>query len=29
MYAETKNEWGMDSTLSAEVMRPIEERIAE
>ena len=29
MYAETKHEWGMDRTLSAEVMRPIEERIAE
>ena len=29
MYAETKHEWGMDNTLSAEVMRPLEERIAE
>jgi len=29
MYAETKHEWGMDRTLSAEVMRPLEERIAE
>lgn len=29
MYAETKHEWGMDNTLTAEVMRPIEERIAE
>ncbi len=29
MYAETKNEWSMDRTLTAEVMRPIEERIAE
>ena len=29
MYAETKNEWSMDQSLSAEVMRPIEERIAE
>ena len=28
MYAETKHEWGMDNTLSAEVMRPLEERIA-
>ena len=26
MYAETKHEWGMDNTLSAEVMRPLEER---
>ena len=29
MYAETKHEWGMDGTLTAEVMRPLEERIAE
>ncbi len=29
MYAETKNEWSMNHTLSAEVMRPIEERIAK
>ena len=29
MYAETKNEWSMNQTLSAEVMRPIEERIAK